>query len=67
MGGTLGHDGRTKFRSENVGQLVKLRVAINLDSLAGGIAYDVAVMAPRQMIIQFGLRLGVEHAVEVVG
>ena len=55
MGGTLGHDGRTKFRSENVGQLVKLRVAINLDSLAGGIAYDVAVMAPRQMIIQFGL------------
>lgn len=63
MRSALIHDGRPKFRSEIVGQLVKLRVAIDLDRFAGGIAHDVAVMAPRQMVIQFGLRLGVEHAV----
>jgi hypothetical protein len=65
--GTLGHDGGTKFRSEIVGQLIKLRVAIDLDGFASGIAHNVAVVAPRQMVIQFGLRLGVEYTVKVVG
>jgi hypothetical protein len=64
---TLAHDGRAKPRTQIVGQLVKFRVAIDFDSLASGIADHIAVVTPRQVIVEFGLGPGVEHAIEVVG
>jgi hypothetical protein len=57
------HDRGTKPRSQIVGKFVKLGVAINLNGLLGGIAYYVAVVAPSQVIFEFGLRPIIEGAV----
>ena len=64
---TFGHDGRSQTGTQIVGQFVEFRVTVDFDGLPGGIADDVAVVAPRQMLVEFGLRLGVELAIEVVG
>jgi len=64
---TLGHDGRPQPCTQIVGQLVELRVAVDFDGLASGIADDVAVVAPRQMIVEFGLGPSVQRAIEVIG
>jgi hypothetical protein len=63
----LGHDGGTKTAAEVFREFVQLGIAINLDGLLGGIADHIAVMAPRKMIFQFGLRAVVDDAVEIVG
>jgi hypothetical protein len=63
----LGHDGRPKPCAQIVGEFVEFRITVDFDGLASGIADDIAVVAPRQMIVQFGLGPGVQHAVEVVG
>jgi hypothetical protein len=65
--GTLRHDGRAEATPEVIGQLVELRVPIDLDRFAGGIADDVAVVAPSQMIFQFRLGALIDSAIEVVG
>jgi len=63
---TLGHDRRAQARTQIIGQLVELRVTIDFDRLLGRIADNIAVVAPRQMIVQFGLGPRVEHAIQVV-
>jgi hypothetical protein len=64
---TLGHDGGSKAASEIFGKFVELGIAINLDGLLGGIADNVAVVAPSQVIFQFSACAGVQDAVKVVG
>ncbi len=63
---TLGHDGGAKAVSEIVGEFVELRITVNLDRLLGGVADDIAVMAPRKMIFQFGLGTVIYDAVEII-
>jgi hypothetical protein len=63
----LGHDGGTKAGSEVVGKFVKLGAAVNLNGSLGCIANDVAVVAPKQVLVQFFLGAIVDHTVEVVG
>lgn len=67
VSGAFRHDGCLKPAAKIVGKFVELGVAIDLDGLAGGVADDVAVVAPGQMIFQFGLCPVVEGPVEVVG
>jgi hypothetical protein len=66
MLGALGHDGRAQARAEIVGQFVQFGVAIDLDGFAGGIADNIAVVAPREVIVKFGPGAGVERAIQVV-
>jgi hypothetical protein len=40
---------------------------VDLDGHLGGVADDVAVVAPLKMVFQFGLGLGVHRLIEVVG
>jgi hypothetical protein len=59
----LRHDRRAKPRAEIIGKFVKLGVAINLDGLFGRIADYVAVVAPSQVVFEFGLGPIIEGAV----
>ncbi len=49
------HNRGAKTRAQIVRKFVKLGVAINLNGLLGGIAYYVAVVAPSQVVLEFGL------------
>ena len=64
---TLAHNGGTKPGPKVVWQLIEFRVTVDLDSFASGVADNVAIVAPRQMVIELCLRLSVQRAVEVVG
>jgi hypothetical protein len=59
----LSHDGGTQPRAKIVGKFVKLGVAVNLNSLLGGIANHVAVVAPGEMVLQLDFCGFVEDAV----
>ena len=61
------HDRRLQAAAQILWQLVEFLVAIDFDGLAGGVADDVAVMAPRQVILKLGLGPIVQRAIEVVG
>jgi len=61
------HNGIVETVSEAFWKLVKLIIAVDFDGFASGIADDVAVVAPCQMIVQFGLGPGVQHAIKVIG
>jgi hypothetical protein len=63
----LADDCGTQAIAEVVGQFVELGVAVNLDGFLGGIADHVAVVAPSQVVFQFGLGPVVDDAVQVVG
>lgn len=67
MAGALGHDRGAETGTEIVGQFIKLGIAVDLDRLASGIADDIAVVAPGEVVVEFGLSAGVQHAVEVIG
>jgi hypothetical protein len=60
---TLGHDGGTEPRAEVFGQFVELGVAIDLNRLLRRVTNNVAVVAPREMILQLDFRSLVEDAV----
>jgi hypothetical protein len=64
---TLGHDGRTKAAAKIVGELVELGVAIDLNSLFGGVADYVTIVAPGKVVFQLSLGLVVKNAVQIVG
>ena len=64
---TFSYYGGTKPVPQVFRKFVELRVAVNLDGLLGGIANHVAVVAPGEMIFQFGLCAVVDDAVEVIG
>ena len=61
------HDGLVEFVSEGLGKFVNLVVAVDLDSLLGGIHDHVAVMAPLKMLFQFYPDCSVRSAVQIVG
>jgi hypothetical protein len=67
VGLALGHNGGAETVTEVVGEFVKLGVAVDLDGLLGGVANHVAVVAPSQMVFQFGFGTVVEDAVQIVG
>ena len=43
-----------------------MRVAVDFDGFFCGVADDVAVVAPLEMILQLRLRLGVDGVVEII-
>ena len=63
----LAHDGRSQPRPQIVGQFVEFRIPVDFNGLAGGIANHVTVVAPSQMIVEFGLGPCVQRPIEVVG
>jgi hypothetical protein len=44
-----------------------LRIAVDLDGFFGGVANHVTVVAPSQVVFQFGFSARVNDAIEVVG
>ena len=62
----LGHDGGAEPGTEILGQFIKLRVTINLDSFLGRVANYVAVVAPGEMVLQLDFCGFVEYAVQIV-
>jgi len=61
------NDSGAQAPAQFVGKFVKMGLPVYLDGHLGGVANDVAVMAPLQMVFQFGLGLGVHGPVEVIG
>src|ERR1700758_3143695 len=64
---TLGHDGGAQPGPEIVGKLVELGIAIDLNGLLGGIANNVAVVAPGKMVFKLDFCFLVEYAVQITG
>jgi hypothetical protein len=63
---TFADDGRAQPSPQIVWQFEQLGVTIDLDGSLGGVANDVAVMAPLQMIFQFSAGALVYGVVQVV-
>src|SRR5438445_313280 len=61
------HDGGSKLGSEIFRKGIELGIAINLNGLFCCIANYIAVMAPGQMLVEFGLGRSVDDAVQIVG
>jgi hypothetical protein len=66
VGMTLGDDSGTEPGAEVFGKFVQLGVAVYLNGLLGGVAYNVAVVAPSEMIFQFNLGALVNHTIQVI-
>jgi hypothetical protein len=62
----FGYDRGPEAIPQVIGEFVELGVAVNLNGFLGCIADDVAVMAPRKMIFQFGLGAIVYDSVEII-
>src|ERR1035437_3792576 len=63
----FGNDGGAQLRPEIIGQLVKMRVAIDLDGHFCGVADDVAVVAPVQVLFELRFGRSVDAVVQVIG
>jgi hypothetical protein len=63
----FGHDGGAEAAAEIVGQFVKLGVAVDFDGLLGGVADDIAVVAPGKVVLKLDFSFFVEDAVQVIG
>jgi hypothetical protein len=50
-----------------VRKFVKLGAAVDFNGALGGVADDIAVMAPLEMFLQFGLGVRVHGVVEIIG
>src|SRR5206468_12262343 len=62
----FGNDRGARAGAEVLGQFVELRIPVDFDCLLGGVANNIAVVAPGKVIFEFGLGAVVEQAVEVV-
>jgi len=62
----LRHDGGPQAASQIVRKFVKVGVSVDLDGLFGGVADDVAVVAPLEVILQLRLCLGIDGVVEII-
>jgi hypothetical protein len=58
---------RSELGLEVFWQFVELGIAVDFDSLLGGVADHIAVVAPSQVLVKFGLCAGVDHAIQVIG
>jgi hypothetical protein len=63
LGGALAYDGAAEAAAKIFWQVVKLGITINLDGHLSGAEDHEAVVAPMQVLIQFGAGRGVNHAV----
>jgi hypothetical protein len=63
---TFGYDCGSEAVPKVIREFVELRIPVYFDGLFGGIADDVAVVAPRKMIFQFGLGAVINDAVEII-
>src|SRR5579863_3219077 len=63
----LGHDGGAEAGAEVVRKFVGKRIAVDLDGLLGCVANHIAVVAPGEMILQFGFCVLIEDAVQIIG
>src|SRR5208283_3585492 len=63
----LGHNRQAQAPAQIVREFIQVGIAINLDGHLGGVADDVAVVAPLEMIFQFRPGLSIHRAVEVIG
>jgi hypothetical protein len=64
---TLADDGGAKSAAQFIRKLIEMRLPVNLNRHFGGVADDVAVMAPLKVILQFGFGLGIYRPIEVIG
>src|SRR5438552_18012113 len=62
----LGNNRGANAGAEILREFAELRIPVNFDCLLGGVADNVAVLAPGTMVCELGPRAGVEHAVEAV-
>jgi hypothetical protein len=62
----LVHDGRSETCSEVIRKFVKVGITVDFDGLLGGVADDIAVVAPLEVILQLRLRLGIDGIVEII-
>jgi hypothetical protein len=60
------YDCRSEAGAKVFREFVELGVSVNLNGFLCGIANHIAVVAPSQMLFQFGLGRGVNHAVQVI-
>src|ERR1039458_930389 len=63
----LRQDGVPQPAAQIVRKFVQMRVAINFDGHLGGVADDIAVMAPLEVVFQLRPCLGVHRVVQVIG
>jgi len=63
----LGDNCAAEARSEVFGEFVKRGVTVNLNGLFCGVADDIAVVAPREVSLEFCLGPGIERAVQIIG
>ena len=59
--------GSSAWSRRSSGKFVEMGLPVNLDGHLGGVADDVAVMAPLKMVFQFSLGLGIHRPIEVIG
>ena len=64
---TLCHDGGPQPAAQIVREVIQVGIAIDLDRHLGGVADDIAVMAPLEVIFQLRPCLGVHRVVQVIG
>jgi len=63
VGLAAGCDGRPELGFEVFGEFVELGIAIDLYGLLGRIADNIAVVAPSQVLFEFGFGAGVNDPV----
>jgi len=64
---TFADDSASETAPEFFGKFVKVGLAVDFDGSFCSVANYVAVMAPLEMVFQFGLGLGIHRPIEVVG
>ena len=64
---TFGNDGRPNTTAKIVRKFVKLVIPINFDGALRGVAKNIAVVAPLQVLLEFGPGTCVQVVVEIVG
>jgi hypothetical protein len=62
----LVHDGLVEAVAEGFGEFVNLVIAVDLDGFLGGVHDHVASVAPVEMLVQFGLQVGIDVAVQII-
>lgn len=63
----FGDYGSAQASTKIFGQLVKLRITVDLNGLLRGVTDHVAIVAPGKMVVQLGLCALVDDPIEIVG
>ena len=60
-------DGFVKASAEGFGEFVDLVISVDFNGLLGGVQDHVAVVAPMQVLFQFGANCHADGAIQIVG